>query len=93
MAGVWDSVAAAVSAVAPLVLTPFDGALQWVEGRDVTRGISSCTSGHLYGEDRLWAVTKKHRRKVAKTELVLRLPSRSAKGGPIGCPQRGFGGL
>ena len=48
MAGVWDSVFAVVLALAPLVLTPFDDALQWVEGRDATRGISRWPSAFLH---------------------------------------------
>ena len=78
MAGVWDSVFAVVLPLAPLVFTPFDDALQWVEGRDVTRGISSCTSGHLYGEDPLSAADTKGRCAVGTTEVEVRSTSRSA---------------
>ena len=48
MAGVWDSVFAVVLPLAPLVFTPFDDALQWVEGRDGTRGISRWPSAFLH---------------------------------------------
>ena len=48
MAGVWDSVAAAVGAVAPAVFAPFPAAIWWGRGRSGTRGIPRWPSAFLH---------------------------------------------